>query len=115
MSLEQCGCCCEIFTCHAELIHAQAEIQQAVIEFVAADWRGLDYLDILRVGTPGPNEIGPHYLPLSRLHSVTVYHYLPSNMAKIIVPVILIDKTSGTIRMWKTHRVSAFSGRVEVR
>jgi hypothetical protein len=111
-----CGtCCCEIHTCHAELIHAAAEIQHAKIEFVAADWRGKNYLDILRVGTPGANEIGPHYLPLSRLYSVTVHQYMPVDMTKVVEVGVRVDRTNGTIRMWKTSRVPAFSGRVEVR
>lgn len=110
-----CGCCCEIHTCHAELVHAAAEIQHAKIEFVEADWRGLDYLDVIRVGVPGANEIGPHYLPLSRLYSVTIHQYLPGGWTKVVALSMNVNQSNGTIRLWKTSRVPAFSGRVEVR
>lgn len=110
-----CGCCCEIHTCHAELVHSAAEIQHAKIEFVEADWGREQYLDILRVGTPGSNEIGPHYLPLSRLYSVTVHQYLAGGMTKVVNVPVIVNRNNGTIRMWKTGRVPAFSGRVEVR
>ena len=96
-------------------MHSAAEIQHAKIEFVAADWGRGQYLDILRSGVPGLNEIGPHYLPLSRLYSVTIHEYLSGGMTRVVTLPVLVNRNSGTIRMWKTGRVPAFSGRVEVR
>lgn len=109
-------CCCgDIITDHAELIHHQGEIQYSQIPFVAADWRGLNYLKVIQSGIPGLNEIGPHAMPFGMTYSVTVSRILPSNLFKTIDVTILIDDVTGIITFWKTGRVPAFSGRVEVR
>jgi len=112
--MSDCGCCCEIFTCHAELIHAYAEIQQVDIPFVAADWRGLNFLRVIPLGAKGPNDIGPHFLP-KRTYSVTVHKHLGGEVFKTVESVIYIDRSTGVITFWKTGITPAFSGRVEVR
>jgi hypothetical protein len=108
-------CCCEIYTLHAELIHHQGEIQYSQIPFTAADWRGLNYLNVIQSGITGLNEIGPHAMPLGMGYSVTVFQNLPSNIIKQVNLTILIDETTGIITLWKSGITPAFSGRVEVR
>jgi hypothetical protein len=109
------GCCCnDIHTCHSELIHAEAEIQQAEITFTAQDWRGLNYLKIIPAGVKGNNEIGPHYLP-KRSYMVTVHKSMGSDVYKEVGVTTTVDKSTGIITFWKSSIVPAFSGRVEVR
>jgi len=114
MTCTTSGCCCDIHTCHTELVHAQAEIQQTLIEFTAADWRGKNFLEVVQYGTPGPNQIGPHYLP-KRTYSVAVYRKTGEGSFRIVEVNTLVDVTTGVITVWKSSSVRAFSGRIEVR
>lgn len=75
----------------------------------------MDFLRIIQSGIPGPNEIGPHAMPLGMGYSVTVFQNHPLDVIKEVNLTILIDKTTGIITCWKAGRTPAFSGRVEVR
>lgn len=111
----QCCCCCnDIHSCHASLIHAAAEIKFAVIPFIAQDWMGENYLKVIRTGTPGQHEVGPHRLTIHS-YSVTVFRYISPTVVKEVNTVVTIDMATGIITLWKSSGVPAFSGRVEVR
>jgi hypothetical protein len=99
---------------HTELMHPAADIQYVHIPFVAADWRGLNFLRILQQGVPGFNEIGPHGLAFGS-YSVTVYRQMPLGIVKAVDTPIIVDRSNGVITFWKTSRVPAFSGIVEIR
>lgn len=108
-----CGCN-DIHTCHAELIHAYADIQQVDIPFTAQDWHGLNYLKVMPCEITGPNEIGPHTLA-PKSYSVTIYQNVLSGDVKLVHCTVLVNRTTGVITFWKSSRVPAFSGIVEVR
>jgi hypothetical protein len=109
------GCCPEIYTLHAELIHHQGEIQYSQIPFTAADWRGLNYLKVIQSGIVGNNEIGPHAMPLGMGYSVTVFKNMSLGKIKEVQTTVFVDRNTGIITFWKTNITPAFSGRVEVR
>lgn len=109
------ACCgCDIYSCHAELVHTAGEIQYPLVPFTAADWRGTNFLRVIQAGTPGNNEIGPHGMPFGS-YSVTIYKKISANNVRKINVNILIDRSNGEITFWKTGNIPAFSGWVEIR
>ena len=62
----------------------------------------------------GPNEIGPHTLG-KRSYNITIYQNVPSGDVKMVHCTVLVNRSTGVITFWKSSRVPAFSGIVEVR
>ena len=87
------------------------DLKKIDLGFVASDWRGLNYIDIIPSGTPGNNEIGPHLLPAGT-YSVQVYKYIDNGIVKQTELNIIINRVSGLVTMYKEGKIQAFSGRV---
>jgi len=83
------------------------------IGFTAQDWRGLDFINVIADGIPGFNEIGPHLLPAGT-YNIQVYRYIDMLLAKEVNVVIIVDRVTGLITMFKSSRVSSFSGRIVI-
>lgn len=81
--------------------------------FIAQDWRGLNYLQVIASGSPGNNQIGPHELP-SGTYNVQVYKYIGVDLVKAVEVVLLVNRATGLITMMKSSRASAFSGRIVI-
>ena len=83
------------------------------IFFTAQDWRNKNFLRIIRTGIPGANEVGPHNLPVGG-YIINIYQNNGNIDLKHVLTDILIDRTTGTITLWKSGQVIPFSGRAEL-
>lgn len=89
------------------------DLKKIDLEFTAQDWRGLNFIRIIQTGNPGNNEIGPHLLPIGT-YSTQVYKYIDTGIVKAVGIVIIVNRNTGLIIMYKSGRTMPFSGRIVI-
>lgn len=89
------------------------DLKKIDLEFLAKDWRGLNFIEVIRIGSPGNNQIGPHTLP-SGTYNIQVYKYIGSYLVKEVGVSLFVNRSTGLITMKRTMRTNAFSGRIVI-
>lgn len=80
--------------------------------FLAADWTAgtANRIKVIRTGTPGAGEIGPHGLAASYTYTVQVYE--DGVTSKLVDLGTEVDVATGDITLSKTGLATAFNGHI---
>ena len=89
------------------------DLKKIDLGFIASDWRGLNFIEIIPSGLPGNNQIGPHELPAGT-YNVQVWMYIDNGIVKQTDLNIIINRVSGLITLYKEGKIKPFAGRVVI-
>jgi hypothetical protein len=98
-----------------DLEHGGSAETEIDLGFLAQDWAGGQFIQVIQTGVPGFRQIGPHNLAAGT-YNITVYEYqTPTGTIVRQVEVgIIVNRVTGMITMFKSARVPAFSGRIVI-